>query len=74
MKAIIYSKDQCPYCDKAKALLTIRKIEFTESKIGRDVTREEFIEMYPDQKTVPLIFIDGNKVGGFNELEKYLSR
>ncbi len=40
MKAIVWSKNQCPYCDQAKALLTQRGIEFEEKKIGGGYTKK----------------------------------
>lgn len=71
MKALIYTKDNCPYCVKAKSLLTIKSIEFTETKINQDITREEFISMFPEQKTVPLIFINDQKIGGYDDLAEH---
>ncbi len=71
MTALIYTKDNCPYCVKAKSLLTIKSVEFTESKIGQDITREEFMSLFPEQKTVPLIFINDQKIGGYDDLTEY---
>lgn len=71
MRALVYSKENCPFCVKAKTLLTIKKIDFTEIEIGKDMTREDFVSLFPDQKTVPLIFIDEQRVGGFDELTRY---
>jgi glutaredoxin len=68
----IYSKDNCSYCDAAKNLLTSRSIEFVESKIGVDITKEMLLEIVPGARTVPQIFLltsDGEQyIGGFNEL------
>lgn len=71
MKALIYSKRQCPYCDKAKALFNIKGQEYTESIIGEDIIREDFMELFPDVRTVPLIFIDGKRIGGYEQLREY---
>lgn len=71
MEAIVYTKPNCPYCDSAKMLLTIKKIEYKTICIGEDISREEFIEMFPDQKTVPLVFINGKKVGGYDDLKRH---
>ena len=71
--ALIYSKPDCPYCVRAKTLLNAKGIMFTESIIGRDVLREDFAEMFPDQKTVPLIFIDGNRIGGYTDLVEHFN-
>ena len=72
MKAVIWSKDQCPYCDQAKALLTQKGIEFEEKKIGHGYTREQLLEAVPNARTVPQIFLDDELIGGFNELRKHL--
>ena len=41
MKAVVWSKYHCPFCDQAKALLTAKGIEFIEKKIGDGFTKEE---------------------------------
>lgn len=73
MKAIVWSKYHCPYCDQAKALLKSRNIEFEERKIGDGFTKEELLEAVPTARTVPQIIIDGKLIGGFTELKKYIS-
>ena len=72
MKAVVWSKDHCPYCDQAKALLSMRGIEFNENKIGYGFTREDLLEAVPTARTVPQIVIDGTSIGGFTELKKYI--
>ena len=72
MKAIVWSKDQCPYCDQAKALLKSRNIEFEERNIQHDWTREQLLEAVPNARTVPQIIINGASIGGFTELRKYI--
>lgn len=72
MKALIYTKTNCAYCVKAKTLFGIRGIEYTESVIGEDILREDFMSLFPEQKTVPLIIIDNEKVGGYDDLVKWL--
>jgi glutaredoxin len=73
MQAIVWSKDQCPYCDQAKALLKSRNIEFEERNVSQDWTREQLLEAVPNARTVPQIFLDGELVGGFTELRKRLT-
>jgi glutaredoxin len=73
MKAIVWSKDQCPYCDQAKALLKSRNIEFEERNVSHDWTREQLLEAVPNARTVPQIFLDEELVGGFNELRQRLT-
>jgi glutaredoxin len=73
MKAIIWSKYDCPYCDQAKALMTSKGIEFEEKKIGDGYTKEELLEVVPNARTVPQIFLNGHLVGGFTELKQKLT-
>ena len=72
MKATVWSKDHCPFCDQAKNLLKLKGIEFEEKKIGHGYTREQLLEAVPDARTVPQIFLDGELIGGFTELKKHL--
>jgi glutaredoxin len=72
MKAIVWSKHDCPFCDQAKNLLKIKGIEFEERNISTDWTREQLLEVVPDARTVPQIFLDEELIGGFTELRKHL--
>lgn len=73
MKAVVWSKYQCPYCDQAKALLTQKGIEFEERKIGDGWTKEDLLEAVPTARTVPQIFLGEQLIGGFTELKKHLT-
>jgi len=72
MKAVVWSKHHCPYCDQARALLIQQGIEFEERKIGDGYTREDLLEAVPTARTVPQIFIDEVLIGGFTELRQHL--
>ena len=74
MKATIWSKYNCPYCDQAKALLKNKGIPFEEKKIGDGYTREELLEAIPTARTVPQIFLDDKLIGGFTELNEHLKK
>lgn len=81
MNATIYSKENCPYCVRAKNLLTKLGISYDEHIIGQPgsktlaenqswATREELLEKAPNARTVPQIWIDGEYVGGYTELSE----
>jgi len=70
--AIIWSKDQCPYCVQAKALLESRGIDYEERNINHNYTREQLLEAVPNARTVPQIFLDDKLIGGFTELRQHL--
>jgi glutaredoxin 3 len=74
MKAIVWSKDQCPYCLQAKALLESRGVEYEERNIMHGTwTKEQLLEAVPTARTLPQIFLDEEYVGGFTELRNKLS-
>jgi glutaredoxin 3 len=72
MSIIVYTKQNCGSCIKAKALLSQKEIEYTEVSIDDDVTRGIFVEQFPDVRTVPFIIIDDVKVGNYEQLVEYL--
>jgi len=72
MRATVWSKYHCPFCDQAKALLEQQGIEFEERKIGDGWTKEELLAAVPNARTVPQILIDDRLIGGFTDLQRYL--
>jgi len=74
MKAIVYSKENCPHCVQAKNLLALKGIDTEEKKIGEGYTREDLLEVVPNARSVPQIFIDDELIGGFTELKAYFER
>ena len=80
MHFTVYSKDQCAYCTRAKALLETHGLTFDEIKLGRDIERDaliEAIQYYGHGMTMPMVIVEdehGNKerVGGYEELSNYL--
>ena len=72
MKAIVWSKDQCAFCEQAKSLLEMKGIEYEVRNISQDWTREQLLESVPTARSVPQIFLDDEYVGGFQELRQRL--
>jgi glutaredoxin 3 len=73
MKAIVWSKDQCPFCVQAKALLESKGIEYEERNVSHNWTKEQLLEAVPTARTLPQVFLDEELVGGFTELRKRLT-
>jgi glutaredoxin 3 len=73
MKAIVWSKNQCPFCVQAKALLESKGIEFEERNVSTSWTKDQLLEAVPNARTLPQIFLDDNYIGGFTELRRHLS-
>lgn len=71
MKAVVWSKPMCPYCVSAKSLLQNKGYEIEERIIGFGWNREQLFEAVPNARTVPQIFLDGEYVGGYDNLVKH---
>ena len=62
---ILYTKDYCPYCKRAKALLRSKGVSFTEYEVADNPAKfAEMIERSNGGRTVPQIFIGDTHVGG----------
>ena len=68
-KVEIYTTVFCPYCDRARALLTRKGVAFEEfdSPHG-SANRQAAVERSGGRTTVPQIFIDGQAIGGSDDL------
>lgn len=65
---IVYSTNRCPYCVRAKQLLDSKQVAYTEIKIDEDPSKlAEMLEL-TKRRTVPQIIINGNPIGGFDDL------
>lgn len=66
---ILYTKDYCPYCQRAKALLKSKGVGFTEYEVADNPARfAEMIQRSHGGRTVPQIFIGETHVGGATDL------
>jgi glutaredoxin 3 len=65
----IYTKFGCPFCSRAKQLLTHKAVEFVEHDISFGGPKsDEMNQRAPSARTVPQIFIGATHVGGCDEL------
>ena len=74
-KVEIYTKPDCEWCVKAKQLLAKHRMPYTEYIYNIHFTKEELAAKINDSSvalTVPQIFLDGERVGGYDELETLL--
>lgn len=70
VKVVVYSKDYCPYCVKAKNLLAKKGVEFEEIDITHDLKKqEEMLAKAEGRRTVPQIFINNAAIGGYDDLQ-----
>ena len=68
----IYSKDKCQQCDSAKLLCQMKGVEFEVKKLDVDYTKEDILTLVPQARSFPLIFKDGEYLGGLVDLKQAL--
>ena len=69
LKIEIYSKEVCPYCVRAKKLLTKKGLDFTEIDIAQQTElRDAMSKRANGKQTVPQIFINDKHIGGCDDL------
>ncbi len=71
MKPIeVYSTHKCPWCLRAKTLLESKGLDYLEINISADTDRALEMAQRSGRRTVPQIFIDGESIGGLDELSQ----
>lgn len=65
---VIYTTKTCPYCDRAKRLLTQKGMMFDEIDASNPDVRAAMMDRAGGRKTVPQIFIGDVHVGGCDDL------
>jgi glutaredoxin 3 len=67
-EVIVYATRFCPYCMMARRLLNKKGIEFTEISVSGDTALWDEMEQKSGRNTVPQIFINGESVGGYDDI------
>ncbi|WP_207483599.1 glutaredoxin 3 [Arenibaculum pallidiluteum] len=68
-EVVIYTSPFCPYCHRAKKLLDQKGVAYEEIDVISDPSRrEEMVQRASGRYTVPQIFIDGQGIGGSDDL------
>jgi glutaredoxin 3 len=71
--AQVWSQTNCPACTEAKRLLDQQGIQIEERMLGiNGYTKKDLVELVPHARSVPQIFLDGEYVGGLQELKRKL--
>jgi glutaredoxin 3 len=68
LKIRLYTTSSCPFCIAAKNLLNDRGLSFEEIDLSDDIELRLKISTQYNWRTVPMIIMDDNFVGGFDEL------
>jgi|TARA_B110000881_G_C18243118_1_gene349575 glutaredoxin 3 len=70
-KVTVYSGENCPHCNAAKALLKSKSVEIEEHDIWKDAAKaKEMLQRTNGVKTIPQIFIGDTYVGGNDQLQE----
>jgi len=74
MRAVVWSKNNCAICDRAKAFLDSKQISYEERNIeGPDWSPSDFFEAVPNARTFPQIEIDGKMIGGYEMMMTHVA-
>ena len=76
MTIIVYSKNNCVFCSKAKSLLTNLGLEYQEKSLEKDFGSDpsKLIEdIVKNVRTMPQIMIDCELIGGYNQLVEHFA-
>jgi glutaredoxin-like protein len=68
----VFSRSGCPFCARAKGMLIDAGIEFEELVLNRDYT-DRTLRAVADATSYPQVFIDGQHIGGSDELNTWLT-
>lgn len=70
--ASIFTKPGCPFCVKAKALLSKKGVPYEEIVLGTDASAIS-LKAITQKTSVPQVFIGGKHIGGSDDLEAYFA-
>jgi glutaredoxin 3 len=74
MKAVVFSTTKCVWCDKVIRLLEDSEITVDKIDVAQDPQQlKEMLKVSNKAKTVPQVVIDGNFIGGYTEVERFLN-
>ena len=76
MKIVIYSKNNCQFCNKAKHMISSLGLEYEEKSLEKDFdsdTTKLIEDIGKPVRTMPQIKIDGQLIGGYNQLIEHFA-
>jgi glutaredoxin len=72
MKVVLYSKEKCLECDRARSLLESIGVSHLEYKLGRDYNEKQFCAEFGERAEFPQVAIDYKHIGSLKETLQYL--
>ena len=71
-ETVLYSRDNCQWCERVRQLMDSVKFPYIEYKYGVDFTRKEFYAEFGEGATFPQVSIDNKHIGGCKDTLHYL--
>ena len=65
----VYTKSNCPYCLRAKALLDRKGVVYEEIDAEHDDALRAWLVETTGQRTVPQVFVGDRSLGGFSDID-----
>ncbi len=72
MNFAVFSKEDCPYCEKIKQVLELTKCKYVVYTLGQHFDKDAFFGEFGEGSTFPQVICDGKKLGGSVETIKFL--
>tara|TARA_B100000963_G_scaffold342912_1_gene344236 strand:- start:544 stop:783 length:240 start_codon:yes stop_codon:yes gene_type:complete len=72
MNVAVFSKPDCPYCEKVKKIFKLTKLNYVVYNLDEHFDRDAFISEFGEGSTFPQVVVDGRKIGGCTDTVKFL--
>ena len=72
MNFAVYTKDNCPYCEKIKQVMDLTKLSYVVYNLNEDFDKKSFIDEFGQGSTFPQVVVDGKKLGGCVDTIEFL--
>ena len=68
----VYTKDNCPYCEKIKQVMDLTKLSYVVYNLNEHFDKKSFIDEFGQGSTFPQVVVDGKKLGGCVDTIEFL--
>jgi len=72
MNFAVYTKDDCPYCEKIKQVMDLTKLSYVVYNLNEHFDKKSFIDEFGKGSTFPQVVVDGKKLGGCVDTIEFL--
>lgn len=73
-RVTVFTKPGCPHCARAKKALSEYGYKYEEIELGKNGVSYSSLQAVTGAGTTPQVFIDGERIGGADDLEAYLNQ